>query len=104
MKQRVVISHGAGPYRNTLKVLKRLELPDLSGKRVLLKPNAGRYVPSGKGITTHPAVVEAAADFFLGLGAGVLLGDSPILGVKPGLRAILLRGLTSTTAASPKSF
>ncbi len=78
-----MISHGLGPYRNTLKVLKGLELPALRGRRVLLKPNAGRFVPSAKGITTHPQVVAAAADFFLECGAEILLGDSPILGVKP---------------------
>ncbi len=82
-KPKVIISHGLGPYRNAMQVLKRLDLPDLRGKRVLIKPNAGRFVPSGTGVTTHPRVVAAAADFFLGLGARVILGDSPILGVKP---------------------
>lgn len=52
------------------------------GKRVLLKPNAGRNVEAGKGITTHPEVVAAAIDVFREAGAEVAIGESPITGVK----------------------
>ncbi|MDD5064605.1 MAG: DUF362 domain-containing protein [Phycisphaerae bacterium] len=52
------------------------------GKRVLLKPNAGRNVEAGKGITAHPEVVAAAIDAFREAGAEVAIGESPITGVK----------------------
>jgi uncharacterized protein (DUF362 family) len=58
---------------------------DLSGfhrKRVLLKPNAGRIVTTGKGVTTDAQVVAAAIDAFTDAGAGVAVGESPIVGVK----------------------
>jgi uncharacterized protein (DUF362 family) len=46
-----------------------------------LKPNAGRNVESGRGITTHPEVVAAAVDAFREAGAEVAIGESPITGV-----------------------
>jgi len=51
------------------------------GKRVLLKPNAGRVAPPGTGVTTHPEVVAAAIDAFREAQADVAVGESPILGV-----------------------
>jgi uncharacterized protein (DUF362 family) len=59
-----------------------MDLSHASGKRVLLKPNAGRVAPPGAGITTHPQVVAAAIDAFRDAGAEVAVGESPILGVK----------------------
>ncbi len=47
------------------------------GKRVLLKPNLvepSRAIPH---MTTHPAVIVAAADVFRGLGASVSVGEAP---------------------------
>jgi uncharacterized protein (DUF362 family) len=79
----VAVQKGEDPYQNTEHVLEQLTLPDLSGKRVLVKPNAGRQVQPRKGITTEPQVVAAACDFFIGLGANVSVGESTIVGVKP---------------------
>ena len=56
----VAVSHGGGAYQNTLKALETFPLEAARGKRVLLKPNAGRLGKPGKGITTHPEVVGAA--------------------------------------------
>jgi len=78
-----VITKGSDPYENTLKALDALSLPPLQGKKILLKPNAGRCVPARQGVTTHPQVVAAAIDFFQQLKpATIFLGESPILGVK----------------------
>ena len=47
------------------------------GKRVLLKPNMvepSRKIPH---MTTHPAVVVAAAEVFRGWGAQVTVGEAP---------------------------
>jgi len=79
---RVAVAHGQGPYHNTLTALKSISLQVVRGKRVLLKPNAGRVAHSGEGITTHAEVVGAAIDAFHEAGAEVAVGESPITGVK----------------------
>ena len=79
----VAVCHGENAYSNAISVLKSINLPDLNGKKVLLKPNAGRKVLPGKGITTNPLVVAAACDFFQQIGADVTVGEGTILGVTP---------------------
>jgi len=50
---------------------------EISGKRVLLKPNLVEFDPNGV-INTHPAVVEAAIDAFKTLGAReVIVAEGP---------------------------
>ncbi len=78
----VYVSAGDGPYGNTLAALTQMDLSPARGKRVLLKPNAGRVAPPGAGVTTHPEVVAAAIDAFCEVGADVAVGESPIMGVK----------------------
>ena len=77
----IVVVSDDSPYSGAFQALSQAGLPDVSGKRVLLKPNAGRAVPPAMGVTTHPEVVAAAIDFFLERGASVRIGESPILGV-----------------------
>lgn len=74
-------AHGSGPYANTQQALQQVDLGPVRGKRVLLKPNAGRLAPPGSGITTHPDVMAAAIDAFREAGADVAVGESPIVGV-----------------------
>jgi uncharacterized protein (DUF362 family) len=78
----VHVAAGEGPYGNTCAALAQMDLSPARGKRVLLKPNAGRLAPPGAGITTHPQVVAAAIDTFHKAGADVAVGESPIVGVK----------------------
>ena len=80
-KPEVFISNGNGPYNNTVEALKNIDLSSVKGKKVLLKPNAGRIATYDKGITTHPEVVAAAIDIFRESGAEVSIGESPISGV-----------------------
>ena len=55
----------------------RLFRLDLTGKRVVLKPNLVEFDPKGV-INTHPAVVEAAIDSFKSLGAReVIVAEGP---------------------------
>lgn len=77
----VVISVNKDAYEGATEALSRVALPDLSGKNILLKPNAGRVTEPGSGVTTNPQVVAAAIDFFLQHRACVRVGESPILGV-----------------------
>lgn len=78
----VYIAHGDGAYANTREVLSQIDLSVVRGKRVLLKPNAGRIATPESGITTNPQVVAGAIDAFLEAGAEVAIGESPITGVK----------------------
>jgi uncharacterized protein (DUF362 family) len=49
----------------------------VAGKRVVLKPNLVEFDPAGV-INTHPALIEAAADALLGLGAReVIVAEGP---------------------------
>jgi len=77
----VHVAHGCGPYANARRALEAVGLVPLHGKRVLLKPNAGRVAAAGSGIVTHPEVVAAAIDALREAGADVALGESPIVGV-----------------------
>ena len=81
-RSKVAVAHGRGPYQNTITALKSFPLEAVRGKRILLKPNAGRIARPGSGITTHPEVVAAAIDVFREAGADVAVGESPITGVK----------------------
>jgi uncharacterized protein (DUF362 family) len=79
----VSVTGGKGPYTNIREALARLDLSPFKDKRVLVKPNAGRKVESGRGITTHPEAVAAVIDALREAGCGdVAIGESPILGVK----------------------
>jgi uncharacterized protein (DUF362 family) len=93
-KVEAAVAHGQGPYQNTLTALQSIPLESVRGKRVLLKPNAGRMARSGQGITTHAEVVAAAIDAFQQAGAQVAVGDSPITGVKA-IEALKATGITA---------
>jgi uncharacterized protein (DUF362 family) len=47
------------------------------GKRVLLKPNLVEPTKKSPHMTTHPAIVQAAAAVFRGWGADVIVGEGP---------------------------
>ncbi|MBD3344633.1 MAG: DUF362 domain-containing protein [Chitinivibrionales bacterium] len=78
----VFIAKGKDPYTNTIEVLSKIDLSPARGKKVLLKPNAGRIDIPSSGIITNPQVVAGAIDSFKQAGAEVAVGESPITGVK----------------------
>ena len=90
----VFVTSGDGPYNNTRAALAQIDLSSVKGKRVLLKPNAGRVAEIDSGIVTHPQVVAAAIDAFREAGAEVAIGESPIVGVKT-LDAFEAMGVTA---------
>lgn len=51
--------------------------PEVTGKKVLLKPNILTDSDPSKAIVTHPVVVEAMIRFLQSRGAEVAVGDSP---------------------------
>jgi uncharacterized protein (DUF362 family) len=62
--------------------LSQIEIPDLSGKNVLLKPNIGRNVGKNLGINTSPSVALAVFQYLKKkFDAKYYIGDSPIIGV-----------------------
>lgn len=67
-------------------IYKVCEGPDVSGKKVLVKPNILIDSDPSKCISTHPVVVEAMIRFLQSVGAVVFVGDSP---------AVHLRGFKS---------
>lgn len=79
----VIIAKGKDPYLTTRRALRQFPLPDIKGKRVLIKPNAARLASPGAGITTHPSVVSATIDHLRKEKVGeIMIGESCIFGVK----------------------
>ncbi len=93
-----MVSRGADPYEATREALAPWDLSAARGKRVLLKPNAGRMARRGSGIVTDARVVAAACDAFREVGAEVSVGDSPIVGVQS-LDALELSGIAAAARA-----
>ncbi len=62
--------------------LDQLELPNLTGKTVLLKPNVGREADPNLAINTNPKVVSAVFDYLRDrYESNYLIGDSPIINI-----------------------
>jgi uncharacterized protein (DUF362 family)/Pyruvate/2-oxoacid:ferredoxin oxidoreductase delta subunit len=69
-------------YNAISDIYRTCEGPDVSGKKVLIKPNIlSDSVPS-KCICTHPVVVEAMIRFLQSKGADVVVGDSPAVHIR----------------------
>ena len=92
----VYVAAGEDAYKNTINALNKINLLPAKGKKVLLKPNAGRLASKGEGITTDPQVVAAAIDAFKQAGADVSVGESPITGVNA-MEAFESTGITAVT-------
>jgi uncharacterized protein (DUF362 family) len=81
----VIVRKGADGYSLAREALFALALDrsEIGGKRILIKPNAGRLVGPCTGINTHPDVVAAVIDHFRENGlTDIVIAESPILGVK----------------------
>ena len=68
--------YGTGLHETLMQGIKQFKL-DISGKRILLKPNLVEFDPKGV-INTHPAMVAAAVEAFGQLGAReIIVGEGP---------------------------
>ncbi len=79
------------PGRNDVaKCMDFMEASDLvEGKRVLIKPNLTVNMPAKTGVTTHPYLVAAAAEYLIDSGADeVLIGESSATRVGPSFREL----------------
>ncbi len=68
------------------------EGPEVSGKKVLVKPNILMDADPAKCISTHPVMVEAMVRFLQSKGAEVFVGDSPAMHL-PGSKMRKIRNL-----------
>lgn len=60
--------------------LDKLDIPDLTGKTVLLKPNVGRVVDPNQAVNTNPDAVSAVFHYLKEIfKAKYIIGDSPII-------------------------
>lgn len=82
-KYKIFVNNGTNPYYSTLKLLQNFDFKDAKGKRVLIKPNAGREVKKGLGITTNPSVISALIKHLKNCGiTDITIGESTILGTR----------------------
>jgi uncharacterized protein (DUF362 family)/NAD-dependent dihydropyrimidine dehydrogenase PreA subunit len=77
--------HRESVSQTMYKMLDSLKLGDLSGKRVLIKPNILIDAHPKKAVTTHPSVVYAAASYVRDNGGIPAVGDSPSI-QRPGFK------------------
>jgi uncharacterized protein (DUF362 family)/Pyruvate/2-oxoacid:ferredoxin oxidoreductase delta subunit len=64
-------------YDKISEIYRKTDGPDVTGKKVLVKPNILSDNDPQKCISTHPVVVEAIIRFLQSSGATVVVGDSP---------------------------
>ena len=75
-----------GVYKLISDIYKSCEGPDVSGRKVLVKPNILTDSDPSRCVCTHPVVMEAMIRFLQAGGATVFAGDSPSIhlrGMKP---------------------
>ena len=79
-KPLVAIAQNSDIAAAVKEVLDHLTLPNLTGKRILLKPNVGREADPKSAINTNPEVTKAVFEYLLNhYQAHFFLGDSPII-------------------------
>ena len=82
MKKLVAVKHGYEPWKMAYDAIKSVFEGDAQGKRVLLKPNAGRRGPANTALCTGPEVVRGVIRFFKEQKAAeILVGDGALWGV-----------------------
>jgi uncharacterized protein (DUF362 family) len=82
MKPICAVAKNENIFEAVFQALSGINLPDLTGKNVLLKPNVGRKAKQNTGINTSPDVVRAVFEYFKeNYRANYFIGDSPIAGV-----------------------
>lgn len=82
MKKLVVVRHGYEPWKMAYDAIEMVFVDNIEGKRVLLKPNAGRKGKANTALCTGPEVVRGVIRFFKERQAGeILVGDGALWGV-----------------------
>ena len=63
MKSKVVVRHGYEPWKMAYEALEAVFVDDITGKSILVKPNAGRLGPANTALCTGPEVVRGVVRF-----------------------------------------
>ena len=104
MEPLVIVSKGKNPYVMIKRGFEKVPLPDLKGRKVLIKPNAARLASPGDGVTTHPREVAAAIDHLRERGVRrIVIGESCIFGVNAG-EAFQVTGMKELSEEKKLSF
>jgi uncharacterized protein (DUF362 family) len=82
MSALVTIKQGYAPHLMAYEALESVFEGEAEGKKVLLKPNAGRLGPAKSALCTNPEVLRGLIRFFRDRGAGVIyVGDGALTGI-----------------------
>jgi uncharacterized protein (DUF362 family) len=78
----VGIAGKQGALQNVKNALSALNLENLRGKSILIKPNIGRAATVGRGYNTHPLTIAGVIEVMKDAGASrIAIGESPLVGI-----------------------
>lgn len=82
MSALVKVKHGYEPHLMAYEALDSVFVDDARGKKILLKPNAGRKGPAKSALCTNPEVLRGLIRFFKDKGAlEIFVGDGALTGI-----------------------
>lgn len=82
MSPLVTVKHGFEPHLMAYQALESVFVGEAQGKKILLKPNAGRIGQPESGLCTNPEVLRGLIRFFKDREAGeIFVGDGALTGI-----------------------
>ncbi|NLT94144.1 MAG: DUF362 domain-containing protein [Clostridia bacterium] len=82
MSPLVTVKHGFEPHLMAYQALEEVFEDEAKGKKILLKPNAGRIGPRNSALCTNAEVLRGLIRFFKDKGAGeIFVGDGALTGI-----------------------
>lgn len=82
MSPLVTVKHGYEPYKMAYEAIESVFTDDAKGKKILLKPNAGRKGPAKSALCTNPEILRGLIRFFKDKEAGeIFVGDGALTGI-----------------------
>ncbi|MGI6225154.1 MAG: DUF362 domain-containing protein [Peptococcales bacterium] len=82
MSALVTVKHGHEPHMMAYEAIESVFLDDAKGKKILLKPNAGRKGPAKSALCTNPEILRGLIRFFKDKEAGqIFVGDGALTGI-----------------------
>lgn len=82
MSALVTVKHGYEPHLMAYEAIQSIFEDNAKGKRILLKPNAGRKGPANSALCTNPEILRGLIRFFKEREAAeVLVGDGALTGI-----------------------
>lgn len=82
MSALVTVKHGHEPHMMAYEAIESVFLDDAKGKKILLKPNAGRKGPAKSALCTNPEILRGLIRFFKDKEASqIFVGDGALTGI-----------------------